>query len=93
VWHQLRSTSGVATSTSSASSPNGLSGFAVLTQTKRILLPFRIPILGALVNGVLGSLWPLTHLTRLLLRRQDELQAGRAAPPVWAAWKDVPQPV
>ncbi len=39
-----------------------LSGFEVLTVSRRILLPKRVPGLGLLLNGFLASLWPFNHL-------------------------------
>jgi SAM-dependent methyltransferase len=39
-----------------------LAGFEVVFETKRILLPLRIPFVTAFVNGFLASLWPLNHL-------------------------------
>jgi SAM-dependent methyltransferase len=39
-----------------------LSDFEVVTETRRILMPKRIPLLNLALNGVLGSVWPFTHL-------------------------------
>jgi predicted TPR repeat methyltransferase len=39
-----------------------LAGFEVVADDPRILLPFRIPLLSELVNGVLASLWPIKYL-------------------------------
>jgi len=39
-----------------------LSDFAVVTETRRMLLPKRIPLLNLALNGFLGSIWPFTHL-------------------------------
>jgi SAM-dependent methyltransferase len=40
----------------------GLTGFEVISSSSRVLLPKQIPLLSTLINGVLGSIWPLTHL-------------------------------
>jgi SAM-dependent methyltransferase len=40
-----------------------LSGFDVVTESKRILLPKRIPVLTTFANGVLASIWPFPHLS------------------------------
>jgi SAM-dependent methyltransferase len=39
-----------------------LSDFEVVTETRRMLLPKRIPLLNLALNGFLGSMWPFTHL-------------------------------
>jgi hypothetical protein len=39
-----------------------LSGFEVISLTRRILLPKRIPGLDLLVNGLLANVWPLNYL-------------------------------
>jgi len=39
-----------------------LSDFDVVTETRRMLLPKRIPLLNLALNGFLGSIWPFTHL-------------------------------
>jgi len=39
-----------------------LSGFDVVTTSKRILLPKWIPLLTLFANGVLASIWPINHL-------------------------------
>jgi SAM-dependent methyltransferase len=39
-----------------------LAGFEQITLARRILLPKRVPLLTTLLNGFVGSIWPLTHL-------------------------------
>jgi SAM-dependent methyltransferase len=39
-----------------------LVGFEPVVAEPRILFPFRVPIFSALLNGVLGSLWPIEYL-------------------------------
>jgi SAM-dependent methyltransferase len=39
-----------------------LADFEVVTETRRMLLPKRIPLLNLALNGFLGSIWPFTHL-------------------------------
>jgi SAM-dependent methyltransferase len=39
-----------------------LSGFQVVTTTRRILMPKRIPLLTAFLNGAVANLWPFNHL-------------------------------
>jgi SAM-dependent methyltransferase len=39
-----------------------LSGFEVISQTRRILLPKRIPGLDLVLNGLLANLWPFNQL-------------------------------
>jgi len=39
-----------------------LSDLDVVTLRRRILLPKHVPLLGLLLNGVIGSLWPFNHL-------------------------------
>jgi SAM-dependent methyltransferase len=39
-----------------------LADFEVVTESRRILLPKRVPFLNLALNGVLGSVWPFTHL-------------------------------
>jgi SAM-dependent methyltransferase len=39
-----------------------LSGLEVVTETRRIIMPKRIPLLTALLNGGLANLWPFNHL-------------------------------
>jgi SAM-dependent methyltransferase len=39
-----------------------LSDFEVVTETRRMLLPKRIPLLNLALNGFIGSIWPFTHL-------------------------------
>ena len=39
-----------------------LADFEVVTETRRMLLPKRIPFLNLALNGFLGSVWPFTHL-------------------------------
>lgn len=40
-----------------------LADFEVVTETRRVLLPKRIPFLNLALNGFLGSVWPFTHLS------------------------------
>ena len=40
-----------------------LSDLEVVTETRRMLLPKRVPLLSLALNGVVGSVWPLTHLS------------------------------
>jgi SAM-dependent methyltransferase len=39
-----------------------LSGFEVVTLTRRILLPTGVPLVSSLFNGGLANIWPLNHL-------------------------------
>jgi SAM-dependent methyltransferase len=39
-----------------------LSGFDVVTTTRRILLPKRIPLLTVFANGFIANVWPINHL-------------------------------
>jgi SAM-dependent methyltransferase len=39
-----------------------LAGFEVVSVTPRILFPKHIPFVSTFLNGVLGALWPFTHL-------------------------------
>ena len=39
-----------------------LADLEVVTETRRILLPKRVPFLNVPLNGVAGSIWPFTHL-------------------------------
>jgi glycosyltransferase involved in cell wall biosynthesis/ubiquinone/menaquinone biosynthesis C-methylase UbiE len=39
-----------------------LTGFEVVTMTRRILMPKQIPLLSAFLNGVLANVWPFHHL-------------------------------
>jgi SAM-dependent methyltransferase len=39
-----------------------LSGFDVITEDTRLLVPFRLPLLSSLLNGVIGSIWPFEYL-------------------------------
>ena len=39
-----------------------LAGFEVITRTRRILLPKRVPLLSTLLNGFVANLWPFNHL-------------------------------
>jgi SAM-dependent methyltransferase len=41
----------------------GLAGFEVISLSRRILMPKRVPLLSTFLNGVLGNLWPFTFLT------------------------------
>ena len=41
----------------------GLAGFEVISLSRRILLPKKIPVLTTFVNGVLANLWPFTLFT------------------------------
>jgi glycosyltransferase involved in cell wall biosynthesis len=40
-----------------------LTGWELLTSSKRILMPKRIPFVTAFVNGVVANLWPFTQLS------------------------------
>jgi hypothetical protein len=40
----------------------GLADFEVISTTRRILFPKRLPLVSTFLNGVLGSIWPFTHL-------------------------------
>lgn len=39
-----------------------LADLEVVTETRRMLIPKRIPLLNLALNGFLGSIWPFTHL-------------------------------
>ena len=39
-----------------------LAGLELVTSETRILFPFRVPVLSSLLNGVLGSIWPIEYL-------------------------------
>src|SRR3954469_16135784 len=39
-----------------------LTGFEVVSVSRQILLPKKIPLLTALLNGVVARIWPLSHL-------------------------------
>ena len=39
-----------------------LSDFEVVTEARRMLLPKRVPLLNLAFNGVVGSIWPFSHL-------------------------------
>ena len=39
-----------------------LADLEVVTETRRMLLPKRVPFLNVALNGFLGSVWPFTHL-------------------------------
>ncbi len=39
-----------------------LAGFEVITVSRRILFPKKIPLLTAFLNGVVAYIWPLSHL-------------------------------
>lgn len=39
-----------------------LAGFQVVSTSRRVLLPKRVPLLTSLLNGVVGSIWPFNHL-------------------------------
>jgi SAM-dependent methyltransferase len=39
-----------------------LADLEVVTETRRMLLPKRVPLLNVALNGFLGSIWPFTHL-------------------------------
>ena len=41
----------------------GLAGFEVITVSRRVLLPKKIPLVSSLVNGVLANVWPFTLFT------------------------------
>jgi len=40
----------------------GLAGFEVVTFSRRVLFPKRIPFVTNFLNGVLGNIWPFTYL-------------------------------
>ena len=40
-----------------------LAGFEVVSTSRRILFPKRIPFLSTFLNGIVGSIWPLTYLS------------------------------
>jgi SAM-dependent methyltransferase len=40
-----------------------LAGLETVTTDRRMLFPLRIPLLTPFLNGVLGTLWPLSHLS------------------------------
>jgi SAM-dependent methyltransferase len=40
----------------------GLGGFEVVTFSRRVLFPKRIPFVSTFLNGVLGNIWPFTYL-------------------------------
>ncbi len=50
-----------------------LSGFEVVTQTRRMLFPKRVPVLDVLLNGFLANLWPFNHacLTYWIVARPE----------------------
>jgi SAM-dependent methyltransferase len=39
-----------------------LTGFEAVTLTRRILMPKEVPLVTSFLNGIVGSIWPLTHL-------------------------------
>lgn len=39
-----------------------LTAFEVVTETRRMLLPKRVPLLNLLMNGIVASIWPFNHL-------------------------------
>ncbi len=87
VWHQLSSTAGVATTTSSHACAIGLSSFAVTTQ--------RWPsnsCTASSVSAVVPSCESAT-MTSASGWWTTASSACTARPPVWAAWNEVPQPV
>jgi SAM-dependent methyltransferase len=60
-----------------------LSGLEVVTETRRILMPKRIPLLTDLLNGGLANLWPFNHLclthwvvARPMPQESDELSVS-----------------
>ncbi len=64
-----------------------LSGLEVVTETRRILMPKRIPLLAGLLNGGLANLWPFNHLcvthwvvARLTPQGRDELSVSVVSP-------------
>ena len=64
-----------------------LSDFEVVTETRRMLLPKRIPLLNLALNGVVGSIWPFTHLcltywvvARSRSQPREELSASIVCP-------------
>jgi SAM-dependent methyltransferase/GT2 family glycosyltransferase len=40
-----------------------LAGFEVVSTSRRVLFPKRVPFLAAFLNGVVASIWPFTQLT------------------------------
>jgi SAM-dependent methyltransferase len=40
-----------------------LEGFEVVSQSRRILFPKKIPVVSAFLNGVVANVWPLSHLS------------------------------
>lgn len=39
-----------------------LTGFEVVTETRRILFPKHVPLLSLLLNGLIANIWPFNHL-------------------------------
>jgi SAM-dependent methyltransferase len=39
-----------------------LAGFEVISITRRILVPKRVPVLSTLLNGIVANVWPFSHL-------------------------------
>jgi hypothetical protein len=40
-----------------------LEGFEVISVSRRILLPKRVPLISTFVNGIVANIWPLSHLS------------------------------
>jgi SAM-dependent methyltransferase len=58
-----------------------LSGLEVLTLTRRILMPKSVPVLTTLLNGFVGSVWPLNHLCLtywIVARRRPQTSSERS---------------
>jgi 2-polyprenyl-3-methyl-5-hydroxy-6-metoxy-1,4-benzoquinol methylase len=57
-----------------------VSGFEVISTTGEILMPFRVPLLSALLNRVLVKIWPFSHLglTHVMVARLDPFRHGPA---------------
>src|SRR5919202_1144300 len=87
MWHQLSSTAGVATTTSSQSSPSGLSALPVTSHRGP-----RNARAASSESGVSPS-WLITTSTSACGGESTASSACTASPAVCAAWNDVPQPV
>jgi 2-polyprenyl-3-methyl-5-hydroxy-6-metoxy-1,4-benzoquinol methylase len=64
-----------------------LSDFEVVTESRRMLLPKRVPGLNLALNGVVGSIWPFNHLcltywvvARPRTQPREELSASIVCP-------------
>jgi len=57
-----------------------VAGFEVISTSSEILLPFRIPVLNALLDQFLVKLWPFNHLalTQVMVARPDPFRHGSA---------------